>query len=70
MGIECLKMFLIYQRIFQGGCSILYAKMLWWGQLLYKEIVSITNGNKPHKIVPDFQKKFLESKKPSHRQHK
>ena len=24
MGIECLKMFLIYQRIFQGGCSILY----------------------------------------------
>ena len=24
MGIESLKMFLIYQRIFQGGCSILY----------------------------------------------
>ncbi|MBQ8227853.1 MAG: hypothetical protein IJZ88_02450 [Clostridia bacterium] len=54
----------------QGGCSILYAELLWWGQLLYKETAAISNGNKPHKNVPTFQKKFLESKKPSHRQHK
>lgn len=26
--------------------------MLWWGQLLYKEIAAISNRNKPHKNVP------------------
>ena len=40
--------------------------MLLWGQLLYKEIASKGNGNKPHKIVPDFQKYFLENKKSRH----
>ena len=34
------------------GCSILYAKMFWWGQLLYKETAAISNRNKPHKNVP------------------
>ena len=56
MGIESLKMFLIYIKIYKGGCSILYTELLWWGQLLYKQTVSKSNGNKPHKIVPDFQK--------------
>ena len=37
--------------------------MLWWGQLLYKEIAAISNGNKRCKNVPDFHKKFLENKK-------
>ena len=40
----------------QGGRSVLYTELLWWGQLLYKETAAISNGNKPHKIVPDFQK--------------
>ena len=47
----------------QGGCSILYTKMLWWGQLLYKRTASKSNGNKHCKNVPDFHKKFLENKK-------
>ena len=47
----------------QGGCSILYTELLWWGQLLYKQTVSKSNGNKPHKFVPDFMKYFSENKK-------
>ena len=38
----------------QGGCSILYTELLWWGQLLYKETAFISNGNKPHKNVPQY----------------
>ena len=47
----------------QGGCSIFYTELRWWGQLLYKETSAISNGNKHCKNVPDFHKKFLESKK-------
>ena len=36
----------------QGGCSILYTELRWWGQLLYKEAAAISNRNKPHKNVP------------------
>ncbi len=37
---------------FQGGCSILYTELRWWGQLLYKETASKSNGNKHYKNVP------------------
>ena len=40
----------------QGGCSILYTEMFWWGQLLYKETAFIRNGNKPHKNVPQYHR--------------
>ena len=66
MGIECLKMFLIYQKIFKVTVVSFIRRCFGGGQLLYKETAFISNGNKPHKIVPDFQK----TKKPSHRQHK
>ena len=36
------------------------------GQLLYKEIASKSNGNKPHKFVPDFQEKFFCKQKSRH----
>jgi len=31
--------------------------------VIYKETAPKNNGNKPHKFVPDFQKKFIENKK-------
>jgi len=40
--------------------------MLLWGQLLYKEIAPESNWNKPHKNVPDFQKKFFCKQKSRH----
>ena len=36
------------------------------GQLLYREIEPKGNGNKPHKNVPDFQKKFFCKQKSRH----
>ena len=36
----------------QGGCSILYTELLWWGQLLYKETAPNSNENKHYKNVP------------------
>ena len=62
MGIECLKMFLIYQEIFKVAV-VFFILSCFGGGSYYKETAAISNRNKLHKNVPTFQKKFLESKK-------
>ena len=39
-------------QVLAGGRSVLYTKLLWWGQLLYKETAPNSNGNKHYKNVP------------------
>ena len=39
-------------QVLAGGCSTLYTKLLWWGQLLHKRTAPNSNGNKHYKNVP------------------
>ena len=51
MGIECLKMFLIYQKIFKVAI-VSFILISVGGGSYYKKTSPNSNWNKPHKNVP------------------